>query len=309
MSGRSDAAHGDRPAKEEQDWQAVRSRLGSALRRLGDAPSTDALRAAAPRELCEACGFTRAMISAVHGNRWVPLVLYTQDSLDPEAAAFRAFVASDVEIPLATMLAETEMVRRRKAVLIDDALLDRRTYKPIISIAQSTGYVAAPLLVDGRTIGFMHADRVGQARAPGEADRRTIAAFAAELAVLYQQQSWTELLLGRHRGFEETMSAAKGSLVRFTAPSRSLGASIEVTGERHDGTAPAPRRDALLTAREREILELVAEGATNATIASRLTLSEDTIKTHMRGVLRKLRVSSRSAAVARYVRLRGSGDE
>ncbi len=57
-----------------------------------------------------------------------------------------------------------------------------------------------------------------------------------------------------------------------------------------------------LTAREYEVLEHVADGATNRVIARRLSLSEDTVKTHMRGVLRKLRVSSRGAAVARYLR-------
>jgi DNA-binding CsgD family transcriptional regulator len=285
----------------------VRTRLGASLRRLGDAPSTDALRASAPQELCGACGFTRAMISAVHGTRWVPLVLYTQDGVDPEAAAFRAFVDSEVEIPLATMLAETEMVRRRSAVLIADALMDHRTFKPIVAIAKSTGYVAAPLLVDGRAIGFMHADRAGQTRPVSEADRRHIAAFSAELAVLYQRQSWTELLLDRHRRLEDTVIVASRSLVALTGPGPGLGARTEVADERRGDGAAAPRRDALLSAREREILELVAAGATNAAIASRLALSEDTVKTHMRGVLRKFRVTSRGAAVARYVRLRGAG--
>ncbi|CAN5458639.1 hypothetical protein BH11ACT8_BH11ACT8_00750 [soil metagenome] len=284
----------------------MRGRLGAALRRLGDESSTDAMRASAPRELSEACGFTRAMISAVHGSRWVPLVLYTQDVIDPDAAAFRAFVDSDAEIPLATMLAETEMVRRRRAVLIDDALLDRRAYKPIIAVAKSTGYVAAPLLVDGRAIGFMHADRVGQTRELDEGDRRHIAAFSAELAVLYQQRGWHELLLDRHRHLEDALAVASRSLVPVTTPSPSLGARIEVEGEARGADTDAPRRDALLSVREREILELVAEGATNAAIASRLGLSEDTVKTHMRGVLRKLRVSSRGAAVARYLRGRGT---
>jgi DNA-binding NarL/FixJ family response regulator len=43
-----------------------------------------------------------------------------------------------------------------------------------------------------------------------------------------------------------------------------------------------------LTEREREVLELVAEGLTNAGIARRLHLSERTIETHVRHVLMKL---------------------
>jgi LuxR family transcriptional regulator, regulator of acetate metabolism len=292
----------------ETAWRSARVLIGHALRRLGAVDTPAELREAAPRELCEACGFTRAMISAVHGTRWVPLVLHTQDDLDPEAAAFRAFVESDTEIPLATMLAETEMVRRRGAVLISDAPADRRTYKPIISVARSPGYIAAPLLVDGRTIGFLHADRVGQEQALDEADRRHIAAFAAELTVIYQRLSWAELLRARRRGHDAAVAAATLGLDRLDEPSPSLGAAIETIGSPRLGDVAAPRRDALLTPREREVLELVADGETNAAIAVRLSLSEDTVKTHMRGVLRKLHVTSRGAAVARYLRLRDTAD-
>jgi DNA-binding NarL/FixJ family response regulator len=67
------------------------------------------------------------------------------------------------------------------------------------------------------------------------------------------------------------------------------------------GAGGAVREERFLTAREYEVLEHVADGATNRVIAQRLSVSEDTVKTHMRGVLRKLRVTSRGAAVARYL--------
>lgn len=53
-----------------------------------------------------------------------------------------------------------------------------------------------------------------------------------------------------------------------------------------------------LTQRESEVLELLVKGHSNRAIATRLMLGEETIKTHLRGVYRKLGVSDRAQAVA-----------
>jgi LuxR family transcriptional regulator, maltose regulon positive regulatory protein len=57
-----------------------------------------------------------------------------------------------------------------------------------------------------------------------------------------------------------------------------------------------------LTAREIEVLRLVAEGLTNDSIATRLFVSEHTIHRHLANILNKLEVSTRAAAVAQAVR-------
>ena len=53
-----------------------------------------------------------------------------------------------------------------------------------------------------------------------------------------------------------------------------------------------------LTQRESEVLGLMVRGLSNRAIALRLSIGEDTVKTHARGVYRKLEVSDRSQAVA-----------
>ena len=58
--------------------------------------------------------------------------------------------------------------------------------------------------------------------------------------------------------------------------------------------APGPP----LTSREREILELIAEGANNRVIAARLAISRHTVKFHVASILDKLGAGSRTEAVA-----------
>ena len=59
-----------------------------------------------------------------------------------------------------------------------------------------------------------------------------------------------------------------------------------------------PDLGALLSARQREILEFVAEGSTNAEIAGRLYLSESTVKQHLRAAYKALGVRNRREAAA-----------
>jgi len=60
----------------------------------------------------------------------------------------------------------------------------------------------------------------------------------------------------------------------------------------------------LLTEREWVVLDLLGEGLTNDQIARRLFISGETVRTHVKHILRKLEVSSRTEAVARADELR-----
>ena len=60
-----------------------------------------------------------------------------------------------------------------------------------------------------------------------------------------------------------------------------------------------------LTEREMDVLQLIATGLSNKQIAGRLFISEETVKVHIRNLLRKLNVHSRVAATVLYLEHKG----
>jgi DNA-binding NarL/FixJ family response regulator len=70
----------------------------------------------------------------------------------------------------------------------------------------------------------------------------------------------------------------------------------------HIGEVPDAGTPARLTARQAEVLRLVAEGKTDRQIAGELVLSEKTVGRHLENIFARLGVSSRAAATTVAVR-------
>jgi DNA-binding NarL/FixJ family response regulator len=104
------------------------------------------------------------------------------------------------------------------------------------------------------------------------------------------------------RGLE---SGAKGYILK-EAPHDTLVRAIErvAAGDTFIDPALMPsflsgrEREEMLTPREREILQLLADGMSNADAAKRLFISQETVKSHVRHILAKLEADTRTQAVA-----------
>jgi DNA-binding NarL/FixJ family response regulator len=72
-------------------------------------------------------------------------------------------------------------------------------------------------------------------------------------------------------------------------------ASMVLTEFTRSGTEPASKTEALvtLTARQKEVLELTAQGLSNKEIASQLHITEATVKYHVSQILERLQLKSR----------------
>ena len=65
------------------------------------------------------------------------------------------------------------------------------------------------------------------------------------------------------------------------------------------------RRPEALSRRELEVLEAIATGAQNAEIAERFVISENTVKSHVSRILKKLPAANRTEAASRYIEMYG----
>ncbi|MBX5470209.1 MAG: GAF domain-containing protein [Thermoleophilaceae bacterium] len=283
------------------------------LARLRGVASADQLARRATEELCRRLGFDRSAFFAVEGSRVAVGAVHIE--AHPAAAAPFLELVRVAEPQLAPDLWETDMVRQRKAILVSDARNDPRTLKLVIEAARTRSYVAAPVAPQGRVTGFFAADRFFARRDVTPLDRDALWAFAEGFAHAYehvllkerlrsQADELTKLLgaLGRGlAGLEEGLPGAAAA-VPAEAPTREPHPLMQLLAP----AAPVAADHTLLTRREREVLALMAEGATNAMIAERLVISPGTVKSHVKHILRKLNASNRAEAVSRYLRVAGA---
>ena len=105
----------------------------------------------------------------------------------------------------------------------------------------------------------------------------------------------TRAVLGQaFRGLGDEASG----IAELTAARRTFGEIGAVPAEREVAALLAPSAPAGLTAREVEVLRLVAAGRSNPEIATELVLSEKTVARHLSNIFAKLDVRSRTAAAA-----------
>ncbi len=133
----------------------------------------------------------------------------------------------------------------------------------------------------------------------GLAAAREITTEIPETAVLMFTAFAERSLLTR--GLE---SGAKGYILK-EAPHQTIVRAIQKVAEGDGYVDPAlmpafltKERENMLTAREREILQLLADGMSNADVAAKLFISQETVKSHVRHILSKLEADTRTHAVA-----------
>ena len=250
-------------------------RVREALRRLDEAGGPQRTLERAAEELGSSAGFECVMISRLRAGALLPAALWQRD---PSADALDLLAA-----PLGTLAAEARVVAAPATVLVG---ADERTAPPA-----TRPHVLAAITLRGESVGVLHAipPRTGS---PTALERELVAMFVVGLDAALERAA-LEQSLQRHR-------AALAAGARFME--RRLGAAPLAQDASGPESPAAGAPIDPLTARERDVLRLLAGGLTNRAIAQRLAISEGTVKYHVKNILRKLRARSRADAVARHLR-------
>jgi DNA-binding NarL/FixJ family response regulator len=119
---------------------------------------------------------------------------------------------------------------------------------------------------------------------------------AGDEHIFAAMEAGASAFVGKDSGAAEVVSAAKHAAV---APKTFLCAGLSAAMVRKATASAVPR----LSAREAEVLALLADGLGTAEIAGRLYLSESTAKTHITHIYQKLGAANRAQALVAAMRL------
>jgi DNA-binding NarL/FixJ family response regulator len=136
-----------------------------------------------------------------------------------------------------------------------------------------------------------------------EAGPRGSLALLAEAARVAAEQGAGFGALRRDATEQEVVAALRAVATGLVALDRRLAEALLAAPERLAAPAGAPAlAEEPLTSRELEVLQLLAEGLPNKTIAQRLHISEHTVKFHVSAIMTKLGAASRTEAVTQAAR-------
>jgi LuxR family transcriptional regulator, regulator of acetate metabolism len=270
--------------------------------RLADAGPVSEIVERAPAECCRALALDRCVLSRIDDGALVAEAVHVADG---DAAAVLDALR-EAPVRLGYPLLEAEMLRRRRAAIVpapeDADAAARHAFGGVMGWGE---HLAAPVVLEGRVIGFLHGDRVAGDRPLAAADRDGLQRFAAAFADIFERAVLRRRLRVQRQELRQVASWADARTSELSDGAIDLAVERDAPAGDEPGRAQggdAALRD-LLTRRELDVLEHMVRGETNADIARALVVSEGTVKFHVKNILRKLHASNRAEATSRYLRL------
>jgi DNA-binding CsgD family transcriptional regulator len=261
----------------------VRS-LTAGIRRMKKAGSLQGLGRQACTELCDVLGFDSTLLSFVEDEGFV--VEESDHGL-----------GGPTVIPRRDCPAECACIRMRDTTATNDA--DMPASPGYQGLLGSENYLVAPVIAKSRVVALIHVGRRSEGAVTAD-DIDVVDAFASAYSLLHER------MLNTERVQQQRTSIARAA-ARLTEEADRIAATAISFDVEDDARAEPPTiaADSALAAtlshRERQVFERLVLGASNAEIADELVITIETVKTHVKRILRKIGAINRSEAIALYM--------
>ncbi|WP_026909860.1 helix-turn-helix transcriptional regulator [Patulibacter minatonensis] len=239
--------------------------------------------------MCDACGAARVSVGIVDDGTWTPIREADRGSGDGRTAP------DVLPTALAELTAErTAFITASPTVVEAIAAAEGRAARP--------ASVIAPTFIGGRARGLFRAEFDGAAPTPE--DVAAVERMGRALGHAFEMLEMHERLLSVDRTVErlrETVGERGPDDERSTAQAsfgRPAGGGVVRSRSASGTDARAP---AELTPRQRQTLDLMLLGMSNAQIAERLVVGVPTVKSHVSAILRAVGAVNRAEAIGRYL--------
>jgi len=264
----------------------VRS-LTEGIRRMKKAGSLQGLVRQACTELCDALGFDRALLSFVEDDGFV-------------------IEESDHSLGGPTVIRRRGCVAEGRCLRLRDTIHTNEDDVPAApgygDLLGSVDYLVAPVIAESRVVALLHVSRSGEGGLSAR-DIDVLDTFASAYSLLHER------MLNTERVQQQRTSIARAAARLTEEADRIAAAAISLDVEYDDRVepptiAPDSALAAALSDRERQVFERLVVGASNAEIADELVITVETVKTHVKRILRKIGAINRSEAIALYMEAR-----
>jgi LuxR family transcriptional regulator, regulator of acetate metabolism len=281
----------------------VLERVRAATAHLADAGPVSEIIDRAPGEAAAALDLDRVLLSRLDDGWLVAEALHVSDDERGAEATLSQLRAAPVRVGYP--LVEGELLRRRRAAIVTSAEGEPATRHGHWEVMRWRDYLAAPVIMDGRVVGFLQGDRADERAPLRTVDRDALARFAEGFSEVYERAVLRRRLRIERQELRRIATWADARTAELSDGAIDLARDRQLP-EGEEADRPPEARSALrdlLTPREIDVLEHLVRGETNAEIARTLVVSEGTVKFHVKNILRKMNVSNRAEATSRYLRL------
>jgi DNA-binding CsgD family transcriptional regulator len=290
-----------------QEWRQFRHRdiahrreeLHHSLMRLRALRTEDELFDQVCEEACRASGAGRALLARIDAECWFPWRRF--DTATPRTTT-PALPDAHAQ-PVRTLAVESAVVTSRVPMWVAGSPHPAQP-GPVRNLLRGNPFTIAPIIVNDDVIGLIYATEPPAQWGPADVTG-CLQTFVATVGHLLERAVMFAHVEAQSAYLREALSDAELAITGFDTNVD----LVQLVGRQQAGptpagaapwTTPRHRADQDFTAREREVMALLAQGMDNSQIAKQLAVATSTAKSHLQNMLRKAGAVNRAELIAQF---------